>query len=191
MGHIQWEQVTRYLGGDFDRKILWNVSAFTESSHVSAGYIVQHIFRKTEDTKGTFVGADYNHDYWEAWKVNNNRIILEEDTGYHDRWTTAFSLFTVPAMEYCIRQNAEKRRDSSGHTEMEGYVYWAPLGSDLFHIVQKTFKVGKVIWAGQLLSTEKITEYQKFKYVFHHMIRHPWNIDETADIEQLVTPIEE
>lgn len=190
MDYIVDERITRYKSGDFIRKFYWNPAAINNDSDVKTGYIVQHIKRQTDDNKGLFSGCDLNHEYWEAWEVKENKVQLK-DNGFHDRWSTPIEFFNVPSIEYSIRENAKERIGSSGRTDMEGYVYWAPLDSELYKIVKDTFQKGLVVYAAELLSAWTVPDDNRFVPVFSHSFSHSWDIDANASVEELVDPIEE
>ena len=129
MKYVKDEVFTRYLNGDFCRKFYWNVQELTKDSKIKSGYIVQHIIRKTIDSKKLYTNNDnYNHDYWEAWIVKNNKIMLDSND-FHDCWKPPLNSISANAYECDLKEHGIERVNSNGTIYMEGHVYWAPLGS--------------------------------------------------------------
>ena len=188
--YIYNERITLYPCGDFNREFYWNVPIITENSERKNGYIVQHIIRTTKDSKDIYtLNDDYNHEYWEAWPINNNKVNLP-DYGFHDRWATPRPKIDIDcAIKYTLIEHINERKNSSGNIRMSGIVYWAPIGCELFNIVHNTFKTHCIKWAWELAATKDISDYQRFTPVFTHPdLYNTWNIDDNPDEEALITP---
>ncbi len=202
MEYIKDEHIYKYPCGDFNRYFRWNVPAFTEGYEQNTGYIVQHIFRKTKDTKKQYSGEEFNHKYWETWPVLNGRINLpltdyNAAKDFDDNWTSHlpknWDYKADVGREDHLRTCVDKRKNSLGIVSMEGYVYWAPLGSDFFNVVHATFHDNHDIkWAGNLPATWEVPDYQRYldRLVFHHSFSNSWSIDDSSEVEQLITPID-
>ena len=194
--YIHDQIVVQYLSGDFKRTFKWNVPELTKGAGhgYGIGFLVQHVIRKTVSTSNDINAEyrddnDFNSDYWEAWEIRNNKVILSHDSthNYDDCWTTPipdiWKMIDVPdgtKADY-YRGNAEKRKNSNGITFMAGHVYWAPIGSALHKIVMNTFVIGAVLQSGELPSAWEVKDYKKFDIVFSHRFVHSWEIGNPND----------
>lgn len=193
--YILNQRVVKYPSGDFERTFKWNVPELTKNAGHGYGYglLVQHIIRKTVSTSSdinTKYGSDedFNSDYWEAWEVKKNTVILPDNPhSYDDCWRTPIPVMwrmidlTDEKKAYHYIGNAQERKNSNGITFIAGHVYWAPLGSTLQKIVMNTFAVGTVKQAGDLLSAWKVEGYEEFDIVFSHRFVHSWEIGNPTD----------
>ncbi len=185
------EKITRFINGAFSREFRWDTSSITNGSQTNSGYIVQHIIRKTRTTTGLYDDEEsYNHKYWEAWPVKENKIALP-DYGFDDMWTSdipqGWDYYTTAARKDYLEELFQKRRNSAGVIFISAKVYWAPQGSDLEEIVRNTFNV-KILWARDLPAAWDVPNYHVFTPLFSNSFCSYWNLDNKTTTYDVCNP---
>lgn len=192
MRFVSDEKITRFINGAFSREFRWDTCSITNGSQKSSGYIVQHIIRKTRTTTGLHADDEgYNHEYWEAWPVKENKIALP-DYGFDDMWKSdlpqGWDFYTITARKEFLEELLQKRQDSAGVIFISAKVYWAPQGSELEEIVRKTFNV-KILWARDLPATWEIPNHHAYTPLFSNSFCSYWNLDNKAISYDVCNPI--
>ncbi len=176
---ISHETVERFDNGFFSRKYCWDLESIKKEKSVCSGYLLQKVQRKTEASSGfwRFQSSqqdieNMNHEYYEAWLVEDGEIILpNKHLDYHDRW-----LYTskTGAWESMLFDYKEKYK-TDGTVTMVGDVYWCKAESDVAQYIKASFKPGIVKWAGDLLSSYAFPNEINLCHVFHHAFEASWD----------------
>ncbi len=190
-------KTVEYKNGTFIRTCQWNITKIIGQSSVKSGFIVQHITRRTVDSKNQYIDkTEYNHEYWEAWPVKNAQITLpgyDKKCGVDDTWSTFERDWNWTALNYkntWMKEILTERKDSYGEIAMTGIVYWAPVGSELEEIVKNTFHE-KIPMAGNLPAAWNVNGYERFipvdKEIPYH---HSWDLTNDEKYHQALNEID-
>jgi hypothetical protein len=190
-------QLDKYKNGNFIRTCQFNRTKIIGVANVQSGYIVQHINRKTVDSKEQYKdNAIYNHDYWEAWPVENGHIIMDgydEKDGVDDTWSTFASDWWICTDKYknmVMKDILEERKNSNGTITMTGTLYWAPADSELANIVRNTFH-DRVPMAVGLPAAWVVEGYERFKPVDNEIkYEHSWDLTDEEKYQEALEEIE-
>lgn len=190
-------QLNEYKNGNFIRTCQWNITKIIGPSPMRSGFIVQHIKRKTVDSKGQYKdNKTYNHDYWEAWPVENGHIILDgydEKDGVDDTWSTFTSDWGMCINKHrnkIMKEILEERKDSCGTITITGTVYWAPSDKELAGIVRDTFH-DRVHMAVGLPSAWVVEGYERFEPVDKEIkYDHSWDLTDDEKYQEALEEIE-
>lgn len=177
-----------YSNGGFDLRIKWIPQDIIGSDKETTGYIVQHICREL-DASPKFMKCvsdknnicKYQHEYYEAWKVENGLIKLESDYGFHDQWKY------MERGYYGFLDDIKEKYKTYGTLKMTGIVYWVNQRRPEHAIIQEKFQKKGVIHAGELISTYVFEEIGNLSPVFHREKSGSWNfLNDDAFISAII-----
>ncbi len=161
-----------YTNGFFDLQINWITSDIIGEDKENSGFIVQKI-KRTTSASPEFMNSirnkdDFEHEYYEAWKVENGAVILDKDLRYHDQWYYGGKLLS----------DLKKKYGTQGSVKMSGMVYWINQKMPEYSSVNEKFKKRGIKHAGELLSTAEFAEAEYLHPVCHREKVGTWDFME-------------
>ena len=173
------EYIKEYPNGFFERSFCWDEA---EIKKLGNGYLVQKIIRKTTASHN-FDCSDksFNHTYFEAWKIENGKIIynLNYVEDYDDRWV--YFVFSLDD-GFCAKMKDYKAKyHTSGIVRISGTVFFAEESSAAKEVEEK-FTVGKVPFAGDLLSSDVFESEKDLMPIFEHDFCGMWDLHTAEDM---------
>ncbi|GEM_PF-5790914 len=178
------EKVIKRSNGFFERTFNWDVIALSKR-HLSNGYIVQHITRETNASPNFWEfhkeeRKAFCHEYSEAWKVENGRIVYDEEMQliqkeqsitYDDYWKYGA---TVPSWNGLMWDYVEKYL-TYGKVAITGNVFWVDTSDSITPTLENTFKKNAIEYAGMLPSTNNFPEIENRQPAFSHNYISSWD----------------
>lgn len=174
---IKNEYKIKYLTGCFERTFNWDVDEII-NKHVSqerSGFLVQKIVRESCMSPDLMERHDYsafNHSYFEAWVIENQKIIYS--TEYSDDYDDSWTYSSFPSWDGRLHDCALKYR-TTGEVNMYGTVFWVPQSHNIYDQIKSDFKVGNVKYAKDLMSVYQLDYENKMDHVFSHEFGNSWD----------------
>lgn len=168
------EIINEYPNGFFDRAFKWDES---EIEKLGNGYLVQKIERKTKASYNfDCSGKEYNHTYFEAWKIENGKIVynLDYEEPYDDKWV--YSAFAMHDMFWAKMKDYKSKYQTAGVVRILGTVFFASEGSSAAKEVEEKFAVGEIPFASDLLSSFVFESEKDLSPIFEHHICETWDL---------------
>lgn len=180
---ISNEMVCKYSNGFFCREFCWNLPDILASFQCENGYILQKINRTTNASSDfwnhQFCKSDFEHSYFEAWKISHNKIEYPGIyQGFDDRWVYSS---VIPSWESAMNDYKEKY-GTAGVVRMEADVYWCPQDSITAHEITSSFKHNAIKWAGELLCSYECKEIESAICFYHHSFYNEWLLRNDREI---------
>ena len=157
----------------FSYQINWNVSAI--SGELSAnGYILQHFKRIANPPQPLLEDTEY----YEAWKVTSGACDWVRGQYCDDEFTVGNPLSSCEDIHNCL--------GTKGMFTILADVYWIPMSSDLYRIVDN-WSPTKVRQANGLKADYIFPELTREYFVFTRpTYKHEWNFIDTDLVDRTV-----
>ena len=175
----------KMVNGYFERTFRWRVEKIAQRPNAN-GFIVQKITRRTTASEEFWARIGcwqaFNHEYVEAWKVRNGIIVFSEgqDYGFDDCWIYNSK---IPSFDAMLSDIADKYL-THGLVKICGEVYWLDENDSRTLMLENYLQVGKVRYAGNLLSTEKFDAIDKSEMIDSITFQSSWDFsNDTKFIE--------
>ena len=168
------EIINEYPNGFFERTFKWNESKIEKLGN---GYLVQKIERKTTASYNfDCSGKEYNHTYFEAWKVRNGKIVynLDCEEPYDDKWV--YSAFAMGDMFGAKMKDYKSKYQTAGVVRILGTVFFAAEGSSAEKEVEEKFVKGEIPFALDLPSSFVFESEKDLSPIFEHSICGAWDL---------------
>lgn len=168
------EIINEYPNGFFERTFKWDEA---EIEKLGNGYLVQKIERKTTASYNfDCSGKEYNHTYFEAWKIENGKIVynLDYEEPYDDKWV--YSAFAMDDMFWAKMKDYKSKYQTAGVVRILGIVFFASEGSSAAKEVEEKFAVGEIPFASDLLSSFVFESEDNLLPIFEHHICGVWDL---------------